>query len=65
MPEFKRIKVRATLESEVMLLSDRDVDRAIDSVVGRLKSTGLTIVSLEPEEVITAPAVIPVGYDER
>lgn len=65
MPEFKRIKVLATLESEVMLLSESDIDRAIDGVVGRLKNTGLTIVSLEPKEVITALAAVPFGYDER
>ena len=64
MPEFKRIKVRATLESEVMLLTEREADRAVEGVAERLKSTGLTIVSVEPQEVITAPAAIPVGYDD-
>ena len=64
MPEFKRIKVRATLESEVMLLTEREADRAVEGVAERLKSTGLTIVSVEPQEVITAHAAIPVGYDD-
>ncbi len=64
MPEVKRIKVRATLESEVMLFTEREVPRAIDGVAAKLTSTGLTIVSMEPEEVITAPAGIPAGYDE-
>lgn len=62
MPEFRRIKVRATLESEVMLLSVRDIQRAIDGIHSRLEGTGLKIVSLEPEEVITAPAAVSEDY---
>lgn len=64
MAEFKRIKVRAILESDVMLITEDQVDRLVDMVLGRLQSTGLTLVSVEPEEVATAPAAIPVGYDD-
>lgn len=62
MPEFRRIKVRAMLESEVMLLGVSDVQRTIDDIHSRLEGTGLKIVSLEPEEVITAPAVVTEDY---
>jgi hypothetical protein len=64
MAEFRRIKVHATLESEVMLLSEAEIDRTLEDVCGKLRSTGLNIVSLEPEEVVTGPAAIPVGYDD-
>lgn len=63
MSEFKRVKVRATLESEVMLITEDQIDGLVDRVCGRLQGTGLTLVSVEPEEVATAPAAIPVGYD--
>ncbi len=64
LPAFTRIKVRATLESEVVLLSEREVPRAIDGVAAKRKSTGLTIASMESEDVSTAPAGIPAGYEE-
>mgnify|MGYP001566013618 FL=1 len=63
MAEFKRIKVRATLESDVMLLTDDQIQRLVDEVCGRLRSTGLTLVSVEPEELVTTLAAVPVGYD--
>lgn len=64
MAEFRRIKLHATLESEVMLLTESEVERAIDGVYGRLKSTGLNVVAIEPEEVVTGPAAIPAAYDD-
>ena len=64
MPEFKRIKVRAVLESDVMLLTSDQVDRMVDTVSGKLQNTGLTLVSVEPEEIATAPAMIPAAYDD-
>ena len=63
MPEFKRIKVRAVLESDVMLLTSDQVDRMVDTVSGKLQNTGLTLVSVEPEEIATAAAMIP-AYDD-
>ncbi len=62
MPEFRRIKVRATLESEVMLLPEREIKQALAGIYDRLRVTGLSIVSVEPEEVITAPATITEDY---
>lgn len=62
MPEFRRIKVRATLESEVMLLPEREIKHALDGIYDRLRVTGLTIVSVEPEEIITAPATVVDDY---
>lgn len=64
MAEFKRVKVRAILESDVMLITEDQIDRLVDKVCGKLQNTGLTLVSVEPEEVATAPAAIPVGYDD-
>ncbi len=62
MPEFKRIKVRATLESEVMLLPEREIKQALDGIYDRLRVTGLSIVSVEPEEVVTAPGTVVQDY---
>ena len=64
MPEFKRIKVRAVLESDVMLLTWDQVDRVVESVCGKLQGSGLTVVSVEPEEIATPPAMVPAGYDD-
>ncbi|MBI2160846.1 MAG: hypothetical protein HYU25_10810 [Candidatus Rokubacteria bacterium] len=63
MAEFKRIKVRAVLESDVMLITADQIDRLVDGVCGKLKNTGLTLVSVEPEEVEPTTAAIPV-YDD-
>jgi hypothetical protein len=64
MAEFRRIRLHATLESDVMLLTESEVERAIDGVYGRLKGTGLNVVTLEPEEVVSGPAPMPAGYDD-
>lgn len=64
MPEFKRIKVLATLESEVMLLTRDQVDQTVSELGAKLKATGLKVVSIEPEELVTDPAAVSVGYDD-
>lgn len=64
MPEFRRIKVRATLESEVMLLAESEIERTVDGLHARLAASGLKIVTLEPEEIVTAPATLPAAYDD-
>ena len=64
MPEFKRIKVRAVLESDVMLLTWDQVDGVVEGVCGKLQGCGLTVVSVEPEEIETSPAMIPAAYDD-
>ena len=64
MAEFKRIKVRAILESDVVLITADQVDRLVEGVCGKLKNTGLTLVSVEPEELAPTTAAITVGYDE-
>ncbi len=62
MAEFKRIKIRAILESDVVLITADQIDRLVDGVRGKLKNTGLTLVSVEPEELEPTNAAIPV-YD--
>ncbi len=62
MAEFKRIKIRAILESDVVLITADQIDRLVDGVCGKLKNTGLTLVSVEPEELEPTNAAIPV-YD--
>jgi hypothetical protein len=62
MPEFRRIKFQATLESEVMLLPEREIKQALDGIYDRLRVTGLSIVSVEPEEVVTAPGTVVPDY---
>jgi hypothetical protein len=64
MAEFKRFRIHATLETEVMLLADAELAHAIDEVSEKLRHTGLTLVAVEPEEVVTEPAALPVGYDD-
>ncbi len=64
MPEFKRIRVLATVESDVLLLTYDQVDGVLNEVAGKLKNTGLKIVSIEPEELAATPAAVPVGYDD-
>ena len=64
MAEFKRIKVLATLESDVLLLTYDQIDRVLGEVAGKLKNTGLKIVAIEPEEQAATSAAIPVGYDD-
>lgn len=64
MPEFKRIKVRAILESDVMLVTWDQVEGIVAGVCGKLQGSGLTVVSVEPEEIATAPAMITAAYDD-
>lgn len=64
MAEFKRIRIRAVLESDVVLITADQVDRLVEGVCGKLKNTGLTLVSVEPEELAPTTAAITVGYDE-
>lgn len=64
MAEFKRIRIRAVLESDVVLITADQVDRLVEGVIGKLKNTGLTLVSVEPEELAPTTAAITVGYDE-
>ena len=64
MAEFKRIKVRAILESDVVLLTADQIDRLVEAVCNKLKNTGLTLVSVEPEELAPTNAAITVGYDD-
>lgn len=64
MAEFKRIKIRAILESDVVLITADQVDRLVEGVIGKLKNTGLTLVSVEPEELAPTTAAITVGYDD-
>lgn len=64
MAEFRRVKVRAILESDVMLITEDQVDALVDRVCDKLQSTGLILVSVEPQEVASAPAAVPVGYDD-
>ncbi len=62
--EFKRFRLHATLETDVMLLADAELAHAIEDVSEKLRHTGLTLVAVEPEEVVTGPAAIPVAYDD-
>ncbi len=64
MAEFKRIKIRAILESDVVLITADQVDRLVEAVCSKLKNTGLTLVSVEPEEMAPTNAAITVGYDD-
>ncbi len=64
MAEFTRIKIRAILESDVMLITRDQVASMVDTVCGRLQSTGLTVVSVEPEELEATPPAISVTYDD-
>ena len=64
MAEFKRIKIRAILESDVVLITADQVDRLVEGVCSKLKNTGLTLVSVEPEEQAPTTAAISVGYDD-
>lgn len=64
MAEFKRIRIRAVLESDVVLITADQVDRLVEGVIGKLKNTGLTLVSVEPEELAPTTAAITVGYDD-
>lgn len=64
MAEFKRIKVHATLVSGVMLLTDDQIDDKLAEVRDRLADSGLTVESVEVQELAaTLPTLeIPV-YD--
>ena len=64
MAEFRRIKIRAVLESDVVLITADQVDRLVEAVCGKLKNTGLTLVSVEPEELAPTTSAITVGYDD-
>ncbi len=64
MAEFKRVKVRAILESDVRLITEDQIERLVDEVCGKLKNTGLALVSVEPEELVATSAPISVGYDD-
>ena len=64
MPEFKRIKVRAILESDVMLVTWDQVEGIVAGVSAKLQDSGLTLVSVEPEEITTAPTMVPAAYDD-
>ena len=64
MAEFKRIKIRATLATGVMLLTDADIDRRVAEVCSKLKDSGLTLESVEAEELApTNPEVAIPVYD--
>ncbi len=47
MAEFKRIKVRVVL----------------DGICGKLSTSGLTLQSLEPQEIVSESAVVPAYED--
>ena len=64
MAEFKRIKIRAILESDVVLITADQVDRLVEAVCSKLKNTGLTLVSVEPEELAPTTTAITVAYDD-
>ena len=64
MAEFKRIKVVATVESDVQLLTYDQIDQVLGEVTAKLKNTGLNIVSIESEELEARPPALPVGYDD-
>jgi len=53
MAEFKRVKARAALESDLLPLADDQVGRFLEMVRSELENTDLTLVSVEPEAVVT------------
>src|SRR3972149_1737362 len=66
MAEFKRIKIRATLATGVMLLTDADIDRRVAEVCSKLKDSGLTLESVEAEEQAPVnPEVAITAYDGK
>ena len=64
MAEFKRVKIRATLATGVMLLTDSDIDRRVAEVCAKLKDSGLTLEAIEAEEQAPVnPEVAIPAYD--
>ncbi len=60
---FTRIKLRATVETGLMLLPDNEVDRAINDLRERLQQLDLTIVSVDSLESVLETAPQPSSED--
>lgn len=63
MPEFKRIKIQATVETESMLLRADQIDGALGQLRDRLEQLDLSIVSVEPTEPAAAQPLEPSAED--
>jgi hypothetical protein len=49
-PEFKLLRIRATLVSELKLMTDDQIAEALNAVRDKVKDLGLELVGLEVED---------------
>jgi hypothetical protein len=50
MAEFRRIRIRATVETPGMLLGGDQIESALDELLDKLEALDLSVLSLEPVE---------------
>ena len=50
MPNFRRIKIQATVETPMMLLPENDIDRALGEFLAMLSRLDLSVLSVAPAE---------------
>lgn len=63
MPTFRRITIKATVETESMLLRDDQIDGALDELRDKLAHLDLAVLSVAPAEPASTPAGEPTNDD--
>jgi hypothetical protein len=55
MPAFRKIKIRATVETPAVLVPENEVDAALDELSAKLKRFDLAVLSIESAEPPPVP----------
>lgn len=64
MASFTRVKIKATVATDAMLVPEGQVDKAVEELQDNLKRLGVTVESIEPIEEATGKPQQPLDDND-